>query len=199
MERFLVVGSGGREAALASRLAEDSAVCAVLDHENPMITGLAERTGGSWTVGDTRNPTEVAGFAETEDVDYAFVSSDEPLAAGVVDGLLDSGIKAVGATRAAARIEWDKIWSAGVVSRVCPGMMPRHRIVRNQDELGGALAWFAAADLTVVVKPEWLTGGKGVKVMDPHLETYADCQDYAAGLLDGRPGEGVLLVEWLGE
>ena len=197
MDKFLIVGSGGREAAFASRLAEDSVVCAVMDHENPLIAECSEGTGGNWVVGDTRNPTEVAGFAEREHVDYAFVSSDEPLAAGVVDGLLDRGIMAVGATRAAARIEWDKIWSAGLVNRVCPEIMPRHRTVRDQDELRGALAWFEAADLAVVVKPEGLTGGKGVKVMGPHLETYGDCRDYAAELLDGRPGEGVLLVERL--
>ena len=197
MDRFLVVGSGGREAAFASSLAEDSVVCAVMDHENPLMTQYSERTGGNWVVGDTRNPTKVAEFAEREDIDYAFISSDEPLAAGVVDGLLDSGIKAVGATRAAARIEWDKIWAAGVVNRVCSEIMPRHRIVRDTGELEGALAWFEAADLAVVVKPQGLTGGKGVKVMGPHLETYADCRDYAAELLAGRPGESVLLVERL--
>lgn len=197
MDRFLVVGSGGREAAFVSRLAEDSAVCAVMDHENPLIVEYTERTGGSWAVGDTRNPTEVAKFAEREEIDYAFVSSDEPLAAGVVDGLLDAGIMAVGATRAAARIEWDKIWAAGVVNRVCPEIMPRHRIVRSVDELYGALAWFEAAGLAVVVKPEGLTGGKGVKVMGPHLDTYSDCRDYAAELLANRAGEGVLLVERL--
>ena len=197
MDRFLVVGSGGREAAFASRLAEDSAVCAIMDHENPLIAQYSERTGGNWVVGDTRNPAKVAEFAEREDIDYAFVSSDEPLAAGVVDGLLDAGIKAVGATRAAARIEWDKIWAAGLVNRVCPEIMPRHKIIRDADELGGAMSWFEVAGLAVVVKPQGLTGGKGVKVMGPHLETYADCRNYAAELLDNRPGEGVLLVERL--
>lgn len=197
MERFLVVGSGGREAALASRLAEDSVVCALMDHENPMIIKCAGRSGGSWAVGDTRNPAEVAGFAEREHVDYAFVSSDEPLAAGVVDGLLDRGIMAVGATRAAARVEWDKAWAAGLVNRVCPEMMPDHRIVMDADGLDGAVSWFEAAGKGVVVKPQGLTGGKGVKVMGPHLETYGDCRDYAVSLLEERPGESVLLVERL--
>ena len=195
--KFLVVGGGGREAAITSKLAEDSVVCSFMGHENPLIIQLAEQTGGGWMVGDATNPTEVARFAASQDVDYAFVSSDEPLAAGVVDGLLSSGIKAVGATRAAARIEWDKIWAAGLVDRVCPGLMPAYRIVRNADELNGALSWFVAADLQVVVKPEGLTGGKGVKVMGVHLDTYADCQRYAAELLATRPGEGVLLVERL--
>ncbi len=197
MEKFLVVGSGGREAALASRLAEDSAVCALMDHENPLIVECAGRSGGSWAVGDTRNPTEVAGFAEREHVDYAFVSSDEPLAAGVVDGLLDAGIMAVGATKAAARVEWDKVWATGLVNRACPEIMPDHRIVMDADGLDGAVSWFEAAGKGVVVKPQGLTGGKGVKVMGPHLKTYADCRAYAASLLERRPDESVLLVERL--
>ena len=197
MGRFLVVGSGGREAAFAWRLAEDSTVCAIMDHENPSIIEYAERSGGAWAVGRTTDPEGVAGFAVQHDIDYAFVSADEPLAAGVVDGLLEAGIRAVGATRDAARIEWDKVWSAELVSRTCPDIMPFHRSVRDETALYTAMNEFESAGMPVVVKPQGLTGGKGVKVMGPHLDTYDDCADYAASLMRERPGEGVLLVERL--
>ena len=197
MERFLIVGSGGREAAFAWRLAEDSAVCAVMDHENPLIVECAERTGGAWTVGSTTSPEGVAKFAVQHDVDYAFVSADEPLAAGVVDGLLDAGIHAVGATKDAARIEWDKIWSADLVGRTCPDVMPFNRPVHDEAGVVLAMREFQSAGRPVVVKPQGLTGGKGVKVMGPHLNTYSDCVDYAVSLMRDRPSEGVLLVERL--
>ena len=197
MEKFLIVGSGGREAAFARRLAADSAVCAIMDHENPFIVEYAERSGGAWTVGGASSPAKVVEFAAQQDVDYAFVSADDPLAAGVVDGLLDAGVKAVGATKAAARIEWDKIWSADLVNRTCPDIMPFHRSVHDSAGLAAAMDEFKSAGLPVVVKPQGLTGGKGVKVMGPHLDTYSDCTDYAASLMHERPGEGVLLVERL--
>lgn len=197
MERFLVVGSGGREAAFAWRLAMDTAVCAIMDHKNPFIAECAERSGGAWTVGSTTNPEEVAEFAAQQGIGYAFVSADEPLAAGVVDGLLAAGIRTVGATKDAARIEWDKIWSAGLVARVCPDIMPFHRSVRDAVELAAAIKEFKSAGLAVVVKPQGLTGGKGVKVMGPHLDSYPDCEYYAASLMRERPDEGVLLVERL--
>lgn len=192
-----MVGSGGREAAFATRLAVDSRVCAVMDHENPLIIHHVEETGGKWAVLDTRNPTAVATFAKEVGVDYAFVSSDEPLAAGVVDGLLDVDIMAVGATRAAARIEWDKIWAAELVECVAPEIMPYHRVVRNIAEADEAIGKFEQDGLAVVVKPQGLTGGKGVKVMGPHLKTYDDCHRYATSLLEQRSDEGVLLVEKL--
>ena len=197
MDKFLTVGSGGRETAFATSLAEDSTVCAFMEHENPQIIEHAERSGGSWMVGNASDPNEIVEFAERERVNYAFVNADEPLATGVVDALLNAGIRAVGPTRAAARIEWDKIWAMDLVSNICPEIAPRYKTAHDKTGLLGAISWFEDAGMPVVVKPQGLTGGKGVKVMGPHLETYTDCFDYAASLLDKRSGEGVLLVERL--
>lgn len=197
VERFLIVGSGGREAAFARGLAADSAVCAVMNHANPFIIECAEKTGGAWAVESVTDPKNVAGFAKRHDVDYAFVSADEPLAAGVVDGLLAAGIRAVGATKNATRIESNKIWSAELVGRACPGIMPFSRPVYDEAGISSTIDEFRYRNMPVVVKPQGLTGGKGVKVMGPHLDAYSDCAEYAASLLRERPGEGVLLVERL--
>jgi phosphoribosylamine--glycine ligase len=56
-----------------------------------------------------------------------------------------------------------------------------------------AIASFGS--VPVVVKPSGLTGGKGVKVMGPHLDTHEQAGEYALGLLEGRPGESVLIEE----
>ncbi len=196
-KRFLIVGGGGRESSFASRLIEDSAVYAVISHRNPGIVECVAESGGEYLVGDVNDPAVVCRFAREHAIDYAFVNADACLANGVVDELLEHDIKAIGGTRAASRIEWDKVYSIGVMQAVCPEFTPYHRVVSGPQELQDAIADFRQRNLPVVVKPQGLTGGKGVKVMPIHLETYDHCIEYANELLAGRPEEQVLLVEKL--
>lgn len=102
--RFLIVCGGGREAAFAVRLAEDVSLYAVLPHENPLIIDRVTASGGEYMVGSADDPRTVLEFARRHGIDYAFVNSDRPLASGVVDALLDGGIRPVGGTREAARM-----------------------------------------------------------------------------------------------
>ncbi len=193
--RFLIVGGGGREGAFAVRLAQDAELYAVIPHENPLIVDCAARSGGKFLVGDPGDPQTVLQFARDVRADYAFINSDQPLANGVVDALLGAGFRAVGGTRDAARIEWDKIYSIGMVQKVCPEFTPFYRVASSPDELRSAMSEFESRGMGVAVKPQGLTGGKGVKVMPEHLQSYADCADYASRLL-GKDGR-VLLVEKL--
>ena len=194
----MIVGSGGRECAFAVRLAEDSRVYALMGHENPMIKQCVKRSGGKWEVGNPNDPQSVLNFAKRHAIDYAFVSSDDALANGVVDVLIGNGFKCIGATKAAARIEWDKVYSMELTHDACGNdFIPFYRIASCVDEIDGALSGFKARNLQVVVKPQGLTGGKGVKVMPEHLQTYDDCAAYAAELFQSRPDERVLFVERL--
>ena len=192
---FLIVGSGGRECAFAMSLMKDSRVHAVVDHENPLIVDCVARSGGSYSVGNASDPQTVLAFAQKHAVDFAFVNSDASLANGVVDILLKHGFKAIGATRDAARIEWDKVYSMEMMQRTCPAFTPFYRVVASHGDIAPAVAEFEEMGLGIAVKPQGLTGGKGVKIMPEHLPTYGDCAAYAAMLLDTRPDERVLLVE----
>lgn len=196
-KRFLVVGSGGREGIFARRLAKDVQVYAVIGHENPLIVDCVRQSGGQYTVDDANDPQTVLSFAKKHAVDLVFVNADQPLANGVVDALLKNGFGCVGGTRDASRIEWDKIYSMQMVHKVCPEFAPLYRVVSDVCELKGAVSEFESAGTKVVVKPQGLTGGKGVKVMPEHLPTYGDCIDYAASLLEKNTEEKVLLVEKL--
>src|SRR5437764_14010045 len=91
--RTLIVGHGGRESALAMRMAEHSELHAFVGHENPSILRHTEASGGSHRLGDVCDPRAVADFARAREVDIAMVSADEPLAAGVVDALLAQGTR----------------------------------------------------------------------------------------------------------
>ena len=195
--KFLIVGSGGREGAFALRLMEDTRLYAVMEHENPLIADCVRRSGGEYAVGDPNDPAVVVDFAKEHSIDYALVNADLPLANGVVDVLLENGLRTIGGTREAARIEWDKIYSIEMMRRVCPEFTPFYRVVSNAGELEEAVLEFESRGLGVVVKPQGLTGGKGVKVMPEHLPTYQDCVGYASSLLGKRRDEKVLLVERL--
>ena len=194
---FLIVGAGGRESAFALKLAAESCLSAFVSHKNPTILQCVERSGGNFRVGDVRDPQAVTRFALENGVDYAFVSADEPLAHGVVDALLDAGIKTAGATRAAARIEWDKTYAMELMQQVAAEFTPQFTVIAAAEQIEDGLRKFAAQGLEVVVKPQGLTGGKGVKVMPEHLPDYAACAAYAHQLLATRPEEQVLLVEKL--
>jgi phosphoribosylamine--glycine ligase len=192
--RTLIVGNGGRESALAMRMAEHSQVHAFMRHANPTIVRHVESSGGTHALGDVCDQAAVASFAREREIDIAMVSADDPLAAGVVDALLSQGTRAVGPTRAGAEIEWNKAYARELLAELAPDAAPRLRVVRDLAELDRSIASFE--DVPVVVKPSGLTGGKGVKVMGPHLADHSEARAYAAELLERLgSGESVLIEE----
>ncbi len=209
--KFLLVGGGGREASFALNLAgaaetqgspggsrDAPLVYAVMPHENPLIADCTRRSGGDYAIGNPSDPDTVLEYARLHSVDYAFVNADEPLANGVVDALVREGFKAVGGTKSATRIEWDKVYAMEMMNRLCPEYTPLYRIVRDARQLGDAISEFESRGMHLVVKPQGLTGGKGVKVMPEHLASYEECARYASELLGAHGGrQQVLLVEKL--
>jgi phosphoribosylamine--glycine ligase len=191
--RTMIVGHGGRESALALRMAEHSELHAFMGHANPSLVRHTEASGGSHAIGDVCDPEAVAAFARARAIDLAMVSADEPLAAGVVDALLAQGTRAVGPTRAGAEIEWNKAFARSLLGEVAPQAAPMMRVVRAPHEVDAAIELFGGAP--VVVKPSGLTGGKGVKVMGPHLASHADARDYALSLLANRKRDESVLIE----
>jgi phosphoribosylamine--glycine ligase len=191
--RTMIVGHGGRESALAFRMAQHSELHALVGHANPTIVRHAARSGGGHAIGDVCDPAAVAAFARERVVDVAMVSADEPLAAGVVDALLAEGIAAVGPTRAGAEIEWNKAFARRLLCEVAPEAAPELRVVRDAEQLDEAMLAFDGRP--VAVKPSGLTGGKGVKVMGPHLADHDEARSYALSLLERRGRLESVLIE----
>ncbi|MBV8548994.1 MAG: phosphoribosylamine--glycine ligase [Alphaproteobacteria bacterium] len=190
--RTLIVSQNGRESSLAWRMAEHSTLCAFIAHKNPTIIHHVERTGGVWAIGKPTDPQAVCDFAIAQQIELALVSSDDPLAAGVIDALRAANIPCVGPTKAGAEIEWSKTYSRDLVQKVAPEVNPFFRIAHTPAEIDAIFDEIGTME--VAVKPSGLTGGKGVKVMGPHLADAAKAKAYAHQVIADAIGGGAAVI-----
>lgn len=179
--KVLVVGSGGREHALAWHLARSGSTV----HVAPGNGG----TSSNVPIGAT-DLDGLARFAEQEGIDLTIVGPEAPLALGLVDHFAARGLKAFGPTRAAARLEWSKVWAKE--------FLLRHEIPTGRaevlDSVSAARAAIVRYGLPLVLKADGLAGGKGVFVL-----TCADQIEGALAQLEalGSASHTILVEEYL--
>ncbi len=109
--------------------------------------------------------------------------------------LMSHGIHTVGPTRSGAQIEWDKEYAIKLMHKKFPEFTPEFWIVSNEESLTAAFDEIQKMSLEIVVKPQGLSGGKGVKVMGVHLANLMAAEECTRKLLSDRPDESVILVE----
>jgi phosphoribosylamine---glycine ligase len=165
---ILVIGSGGREHALAWALSKSARRPLTL-YCAPGNAGIAE-VAATVDIGAT-DVQALAQFAAEKGIDLTIVGSEAPLAAGLVDEFERRGLKAAGASRAAARLESSKAFAKDFMSRHHVPTAP-YRIVNSPRDAQRALASgeFGREDSAVVVKADGLAAGKGVIVARSHSE-----------------------------
>jgi len=162
--KLLVIGSGGREHALAWKLAQGSRVQKV--YVAPGNGGTA-RENGVENVALDGNDALVA-FARRESITLTVVGPEAPLAAGVVDAFRAAGLRIFGPTRAAAQLEASKDFAKQ--------FMLRHRIPTARhatfEDAAQAKAYVAQQGAPIVVKADGLAAGKGVVVAQSVAEAH---------------------------
>jgi len=183
--RILVLGSGGREHALAWRLSRDPEAPEVV--VAPGNDGMAQ-SFRCVTVNE-REPAEVVALARREQASLVVVGPEAPLAAGVADALAEAGIAVFGATREASRIESSK-WFAKEVMAEAGVPTPVAGVFTDAREAVAALPRMGPP---WVVKADGLAAGKGVLVTTDGEEAAA----FVRGCLEtgrfGASGRRVLL------
>ncbi|HEY2913679.1 MAG TPA: phosphoribosylamine--glycine ligase [Candidatus Angelobacter sp.] len=115
--------------------------------------------------------------------DFVIVGPEEPLGAGLVDRLEQIGIPSVGPYLQLAQIETSKSWARELVSRVEGRINPEYRIFKSASGLKEFLQELGG----FVIKPDGLTGGKGVRVSGEHLSSADEGVTYAKELLALHP------------
>lgn len=172
--KILLVGSGGREHALAKALMRSSQSIALYyagDHVNPGIAALAK----AYTL-----EKNVLAFAQAHAIDLAIIGPEKPLAAGLVDVLQSSGIAVVGPTKKLAQIETSKGFTRDLMHKYKIRGLPNYQRFQTFDaQTEGFLR-----DLkdNYVLKADGLMGGKGVSVAGEHVFSIAEAKHFCQRL-----------------
>src|SRR5215510_844902 len=163
--KLLVIGGGGREHALAWKLAQSPRVQKV--YVAPGNGGTA-REAGVENVPITEL-AELADFAARERIQLTVVGPEAPLAAGIVDVFRARGLRIFGPTRAAAQLESSKDFAKAFMTR---HGIPTARYATFSDA-AAAHAHVDAQGVPIVVKADGLAAGKGVVVAATQAEAHA--------------------------
>ncbi|MEM9758919.1 MAG: phosphoribosylamine--glycine ligase [Pseudomonadota bacterium] len=189
--KVLVLGSGGREHALAWKLKQSPRVAQVF--VAPGNAGTASEAGVSNVAIDPMDFSALTGFVRDEGIDLTVVGPEAPLVAGVVDHFEAQSLRCFGPTAAAAQLEGSKAFSKDFLAR--------HGIptaaYATFSELDAALAYLRERGAPIVVKADGLAAGKGVIVAMNLAEAEAAVTDMLSGNAFGEAGCRVVIEEFL--
>lgn len=189
--KLLVIGSGGREHALAWKLAQSPRVSEII---------VAPGNAGTATEGKCRNVaikvTDIEGLlklAQDEAVGLTVVGPEVPLVLGVVDRFRQAGLRIFGPTAAAAQLEGSKAFAKDFLAR--HGIPTAYYAVHT--EVDSALAYLHEKGAPIVIKADGLAAGKGVIVAMTMEEAEAAVHDMLSGNAFGDAGARVVIEEFL--
>lgn len=189
--KVLIIGSGGREHALAWKVAQADTVEKVL--VAPGNAGTAREAKVENIALDVLDQTGLANLAEKEGVDLTIVGPEAPLVEGLVDYFQSRGLNCFGPGKAAAQLEGSKAFTKDFLAR--------HRIPTagygNFTDIDDALAYVREQGAPIVIKADGLAAGKGVIVAMTLEEAEAAVRDMLAGNKFGDAGHRVVVEEFL--
>lgn len=189
--KVLVVGNGGREHALAWRIAQSDRVQTVYvapgnagTDADPLLTNVPVKA---------TDLEALAAFVKENGVDYTVVGPEAPLAAGIVNVFREQGLKIFGPTKEAAQLESSKDFAKA--------FMKRHAIptagYETFTDLEAAKAYITQHGAPIVVKADGLAAGKGVVVAMKTEEALEAVEDMLSGNKFGSAGSRVVIEDFL--
>jgi phosphoribosylamine---glycine ligase len=189
--KVLVIGNGGREHALAWKVAQ-----------SPLVSKVFVAPGNAGTALEPNleniniKATDITGllnFAQEQQIDLTIVGPEAPLVIGIVDSFQKAGLTIFGPSKAAAQLEGSKAFTKGFLAR--------HNIptaeYQNFTEIEPAIAYVRQKGAPIVVKADGLAAGKGVIVAMTLKEAEDAIHDMLAGNAFGDAGHRVVIEEYL--
>ena len=189
--KVLLVGNGGREHALAWKLAQSPKVDQVFVAPGNAGTALEDGMENlSIAVDDIDG---LLAFAKEQGVELTVVGPEAPLVAGIVDRFTEAGLRCFGPSKAAAQLEGSKAFTKDFLAR--------HNIPTaaygNFTDIDEAVAHVKQVGAPIVVKADGLAAGKGVIIAHTEQEAIDAIQDMLAGNAFGDAGHRVVIEEFL--
>ena len=189
--KVLVIGSGGREHALAWKAAQSPSVETVF--VAPGNAGTAREPKLENIAIGVEDIPELVEFAQENDVELTIVGPEAPLVIGLVDAFREAGLRCFGPTQGAAQLEGSKAFTKDFLAR--------HHIptaaYQNFTDIDQALAYLREQGAPIVIKADGLAAGKGVIVAMSQEEAEAAVRDMLAGNAFGEAGHRVVIEEFL--
>jgi phosphoribosylamine--glycine ligase len=186
---LLLLGSGGREHALAWKLAHSTATANLY---------CAPGNAGTESIAtnidfDIIDPSTVRQWSEEHAIDLVIVGPEDPLASGVGDELRAVGIPCLGPNKGAARIETSKIWAKHLMVKA--GIpTAQYRVFEDENT---ALTYLAQVEYPAVIKADGLALGKGVMIADNFASAKKAVQNIMTDRMFGDAGSQILVEECL--
>lgn len=188
--KLLVVGSGGREHAIAKKLLESPQVEQVLvapGNDGMTLDGL-----DLVNIGISEH-SKLIDFAKANDIAWSFIGPDDALAAGIVDDFNAAGLKAFGPTKLAAELEWSKDFAKEIMVKYG---VPTATYGTFSD-FEEAKAYIKQQGVPIVVKADGLALGKGVVVAETVEQAIEAAQEMLLDNKFGDSGARVVIEEFL--
>ena len=185
----LLIGSGGREHAIAWKLAQSKNLSKL--YTAPGNPGTA-KCGKNVPIG-VNETGKLVDFARENDIGLVVVGPEDPLAAGVVDAFEAAGIKAFGPSAGAAQLEADKVFAKQLMRSIAISAAEGRTFERFTD----AKAYIASRDEPVVIKAAGLAKGKGVFVCDDPADGILAAEKIMCDRIFGPAGDKIIVEDKL--
>jgi len=180
MLKILIIGNGAREHAIVKSIEKSSKkveLYAFISAKNPGILELIE----DYKIGGSEDIKGIKKYTEKIKPDIAIIGPEAPLAMGVVDELNKMGVSCFGPDKDLAQIETSKSFARELLIEYNIPAYPKFRIF---SEIDGASEFIKKLDEQYVVKPDGLTGGKGVRVSGDHFKNIDQGLEYIEEVLN---------------
>lgn len=191
MNRVLVIGSGGREHALAWRMAQSSTVETTF--VAPGNAGTALEPAIENVVLDVDDFSALISFCQIQSIDLVVIGPEQPLVDGIVDALTSAGIACFGPTAQAAQLEGSKAFAKD--------FLLRHQIptaaYAEFTEVAAANDYLQSQNFPIVIKADGLAAGKGVVIAMDSAQAEAAVADMLAMNKFGAAGSRIIIEEFL--
>ncbi|GMR17614.1 MAG: phosphoribosylamine--glycine ligase [Gammaproteobacteria bacterium] len=189
--KVLIIGGGGREHALAWKIAQSPKVEKI--YVAPGNAGTAAEPGMENVSIDADDISGLLAFASKKNIALTIVGPEVPLVLGIVDTFQEAGLRCFGPSKAAAQLEGSKAFTKDFLAR--------HNIPTaaygNFTDLDEAIAYIKKVGAPIVVKADGLAAGKGVILANTEAEAVTAVKDMLAGNTFGDAGHRVVIEEFL--